>query len=194
VSSVAAFVLPGLLERFTPNRVLPSSTALLSQVSNCIDRPAVAPVEYRIERKEKWLARGDGCRVLRPQSLRSWRCCGSAASSAPGVNIGSPGDAAVEAARAANDKSVSALDAIGTSGMNPDTLVQATNLAVINFATGGAEITPERRKGTATGSHVRQTTRSSADSRIVGSITPSSEDTQRDGCEEATAKGGTSWD
>ena len=60
-----------------------------------------------------------------------------------GTSIGSLGDAAVNAARAANDKAVSALSAIGTSGVNPDTVVQAMNLAVINFATGSAEIAPD---------------------------------------------------
>jgi outer membrane protein OmpA-like peptidoglycan-associated protein/uncharacterized protein YidB (DUF937 family) len=53
------------------------------------------------------------------------------------------GDAAVEAARVANDKAVSALRAIGTSGVTPDTLVHALNLAIINFPTGSAEIAPD---------------------------------------------------
>ena len=53
VGSVAAFLLPRIIGRLTPNGVLPSSTALLSQVTNYIDRPTdrptVAPMEHRIE-------------------------------------------------------------------------------------------------------------------------------------------------
>jgi outer membrane protein OmpA-like peptidoglycan-associated protein len=54
--------------------------------------------------------------------------------------IGSLGDAAVAAARSANDKALSALGAIGTSGVTSDAVLQAMNLAVINFATGSAEV------------------------------------------------------
>jgi outer membrane protein OmpA-like peptidoglycan-associated protein len=54
--------------------------------------------------------------------------------------IGTLGDAASGAARAANDRALSALNAIGTSGVSTDAVVQAMNLAVINFATGSAEI------------------------------------------------------
>jgi OmpA-OmpF porin, OOP family len=42
VSSAAAFLLPRLIGRLTPNGVLPSSAGLLSQVSSYIDRPAVS--------------------------------------------------------------------------------------------------------------------------------------------------------
>jgi OmpA-OmpF porin, OOP family len=49
-------------------------------------------------------------------------------------------DAAAEAVRTANDKALSALDAIGTSGVSADALVHAMNLAVVNFSTGSAEI------------------------------------------------------
>ena len=61
----------------------------------------------------------------------------------PGAKIDSLGDASVEAARAANDKALSALKAIGTSGVSPDAVVNAMNLAVINFATGSAEISAD---------------------------------------------------
>jgi outer membrane protein OmpA-like peptidoglycan-associated protein/uncharacterized protein YidB (DUF937 family) len=61
----------------------------------------------------------------------------------PGATIASLGDASVEAARVANDKALSALKAIGTSGVSPDAVVNAMNLAVINFASGSAEITPD---------------------------------------------------
>ena len=60
-----------------------------------------------------------------------------------GMTFASLRDAAVEASRAANDKALSALRAIGTSGANPDAIVQAMNLAVINFSSGGAEIAPD---------------------------------------------------
>ena len=62
------------------------------------------------------------------------------------VRIESLGDPAVEAARAANEKALSALKAIGTSGVSPDALVSAMNLAVINFQTGSAEIAPESQE------------------------------------------------
>jgi outer membrane protein OmpA-like peptidoglycan-associated protein len=55
--------------------------------------------------------------------------------------IGSLGDAAGDAVRAANDKARAALGAIGTSGVaSPTAVVQAMNLAVINFPTGSAQI------------------------------------------------------
>jgi OOP family OmpA-OmpF porin len=60
-----------------------------------------------------------------------------------GAKIESLGDPAEEAARAANDKALSALRAIGTSGVSPDALVNAMNLAVINFSTGSADIAPD---------------------------------------------------
>ena len=63
-----------------------------------------------------------------------------------GVSIGSLVDPAVEAARAANDKALSALRAIGTSAVSPDALVSAMNLAVINFQTGSAEIAPDSQE------------------------------------------------
>jgi outer membrane protein OmpA-like peptidoglycan-associated protein/uncharacterized protein YidB (DUF937 family) len=56
------------------------------------------------------------------------------------TRIDSLTDAAAEAVRTANDKALSALDAIGTSGVSADALVDAMNLAVINFSTGSAEI------------------------------------------------------
>jgi outer membrane protein OmpA-like peptidoglycan-associated protein len=57
-----------------------------------------------------------------------------------GMTVGSLADPAVAAVRAANDKALSALRAIGTSGVNPNAVVQAMNLAVINFQTGSAQI------------------------------------------------------
>jgi outer membrane protein OmpA-like peptidoglycan-associated protein len=63
-----------------------------------------------------------------------------------GATIESLADPALEAARAANDKALSALGAIGTSGVSPDAVVNAMNLAVINFPTGGAEVTPESQE------------------------------------------------
>jgi outer membrane protein OmpA-like peptidoglycan-associated protein len=55
--------------------------------------------------------------------------------------IGTLGDAANDAVRAANEKARAALGAIGTSGVSsPAEVVQAMNLAIINFPTGSAQI------------------------------------------------------
>jgi outer membrane protein OmpA-like peptidoglycan-associated protein/uncharacterized protein YidB (DUF937 family) len=54
--------------------------------------------------------------------------------------VGSLGDAAGDAVRAANVKALSALDAIRTSAVTPTALVEAMNLAIINFPSGSAEI------------------------------------------------------
>jgi hypothetical protein len=46
-----------------------------------------------------------------------------------------------DAARTANDRAIAALGAIGTSGVSsPNSVVDAMNLAVINFASGSAQI------------------------------------------------------
>ncbi len=58
----------------------------------------------------------------------------------PQATVGSLGDAALTAVRAANDKALSALGAIGTSGVSSDAIVRAMNLAVINFSSGSADI------------------------------------------------------
>ena len=63
------------------------------------------------------------------------------------ATIGSLGDAAGDAVRVANEKALSALGAIGTSGrVSPDEVVQAMNLAIINFSSGSAEIAPDSRE------------------------------------------------
>jgi outer membrane protein OmpA-like peptidoglycan-associated protein/uncharacterized protein YidB (DUF937 family) len=59
------------------------------------------------------------------------------------ATVGTLGDPAVDAVRTANDRAVSALSAIGTSGVSPDSVVHAMNLAIINFSTGSAEISPD---------------------------------------------------
>jgi OmpA-OmpF porin, OOP family len=59
--------------------------------------------------------------------------------------IGTLGDPAVDAMRAANDRAVSALTALGTSGVAADSVVQAMNLAIINFQTGSADVPAESR-------------------------------------------------
>jgi OOP family OmpA-OmpF porin len=56
------------------------------------------------------------------------------------ATIGTLTDPATEAVRAANDKAVTALKALGTSGVAPDAVVQAMNLAIINFPSGSAQI------------------------------------------------------
>jgi OOP family OmpA-OmpF porin len=55
------------------------------------------------------------------------------------ASIGSLGDAASDAVRTANDQALAALGALGTS-VSAATIVQAMNLAIINFATGSAQI------------------------------------------------------
>lgn len=248
VVSVAAFLLPRLVRRLTPNGVLPSSSALLSHVSRYIEVPAAAsrptpPAEHRIERTAgipAWLpwaavavlalaallwmrgagraadpqltianrdgrvtysgvVRDDTTRFTIVSALEKTFGKGSvtgdlqvdrrvtraawlprldelvAAVRTPGVDlsltgntlnvggwvsaadhqaligklqgafgsgmtVGSLADPAVAAVRAANDKALSALRAIGTSGVNPNAVVQAMNLAVINFQTGSAQI------------------------------------------------------
>src|SRR5262245_9125762 len=57
-----------------------------------------------------------------------------------GAAIGTMGDAALDAVRAANDRAVGALTALGTTGVSPDAVVQAMNLAIINFPSGSADI------------------------------------------------------
>jgi outer membrane protein OmpA-like peptidoglycan-associated protein len=64
----------------------------------------------------------------------------------PQAAIGSLGDPAGEAVRTANDKALSALRAVGTSGASPDELVRALNLAIINFPSGGSEIPADARE------------------------------------------------
>jgi len=49
-------------------------------------------------------------------------------------------DAAAEAVQAANGRALSALGAIGTTGGSPEALVDAMNLAIINFPSGSAEL------------------------------------------------------
>ncbi len=55
------------------------------------------------------------------------------------------GDAADDAARVANAKAVAALKAVGTSGKTTEQVIQAMNLAVINFPSGSAEIPTDAR-------------------------------------------------
>ena len=252
VSSVAAFVLPRMLSRLTPNGLLPSSAALKSQISHYVDRPIERPAErLELEDREEragsarwlpwavgaaltlallgWLSMRGPVGTIEPQLTLSNRDGKISYSGVvrtevtrsvivkelrttfgehningdirvernvkfagwmprldellgvvktPGVDlslkgddvkiggwlsaadrqvltnklhgifgagstIGYLGDAAVEAARAANDKAGSALGAIGTSGVSTGALESAMNLAVINFATGSARIAPE---------------------------------------------------
>jgi outer membrane protein OmpA-like peptidoglycan-associated protein len=262
VSSVAAFLLPRIVGRLTPNGVLPSSTSLRYQVADYVDRPAVAPAAPRAERHDPRTERYDGrmeredtrpgwgwllwataallalaaflwwrapmgthdpqltlsnrdgqvrySGVVRDEATRTaildalarnfgeanisgnlrvdpnvrpagWSARADGLFSAlktpgvdvtltgdrvnvggwlsaadrhavisrlrgalgTGVSIGSLGDAAAEATRAANDTAVAALRAIGTTGVNPDNLVESLNLAVINFGRGSAAIPSE---------------------------------------------------
>ena len=56
------------------------------------------------------------------------------------ATIGTLTDRALEAVRTANDKATSALTALGTSGVEAPALVDAMNLAIINFPSSSAEI------------------------------------------------------
>src|SRR5262245_41865265 len=47
VAPAAAFLLPRMIGRLTPNGVLPSNSEILSQVSSYIDEPVVSPVARR---------------------------------------------------------------------------------------------------------------------------------------------------
>jgi outer membrane protein OmpA-like peptidoglycan-associated protein len=246
VTSALSFLLPKVIGRLTPGGVLPSNSALLSQIASYVERPGVrarpAAVEHP-EKKRGWpvwlpwaalaalslaalmwfrapagtidptltlsnrdgkvtysgLVRDEATRTTTVNALRTTfgdaNISGDlrvdpnvrraawlprvgdlfAALKTPGVEfsmngdainlggwlsaadrqaisnrlrgvfgaqaaIGSLGDAASEAVRAANDRALSALDAVGTSGASPDALVQAMNLAIINFPSGSSEI------------------------------------------------------
>jgi OOP family OmpA-OmpF porin len=249
VTTALTFLLPKLIGRLTPNGLLPSTTALRSQISSQIDRPFVSPVEHRPDetRRKIWpawlpwaaatalavagvlwlrtaagtidpqltistrdskvtysgLVRDEATRTAIVNGLRTTfgeanidgnlRIDGNvkpvtwlprlpdllASLKTPGVefslngntidlggwfsaadrqalgdklrgifgaqaSIGSLRDAAGDAVRVANEKALSALGAIGTSGrVSPDALVQAMNLAIINFSSGSAEIAPD---------------------------------------------------
>jgi OmpA-OmpF porin, OOP family len=242
VSSVAAYLLPKLIGRLTPNGLLPSLGTLRSQVSNYIEGPTVSAVEPREDRRAwpawvpwtaaallalgTWIWFRPPAGTIDPQLTVANRdgkvtCSGlvrddatrmaivntlgttfgeanvdcslrvdrnvkraawlprvndlSAALKVPGAElslngdalslggwlsaserqaltdrlhgifgaqatIGSLRDVAAETVRASNDKALSALHAIGTSGVSPNAVVEAMNLAVINFPTGSAEI------------------------------------------------------
>ena len=244
VTSAVAFMLPKLIGRLTPKGVFPSTSALRSEVSSYIDRPAVSTFETREPEVERrgwgwlpwaavaalafgallWLRAPAG--AIDPQLTLSNRdgkisysglvrdsatrtaivnALGTtfgeanisgdvridsnvkravwlprlddlfAALKKPGVEfsltgdtiglggwlsaadrqalsdnlrgifgaqtaISSLGDAAVDAVRVANTRALSALGAIGTSGVSPNALVQAMNMTVINFPSGSTEI------------------------------------------------------
>ena len=59
------------------------------------------------------------------------------------ATVGSLGDVAESARRAANEKALSALEAIGTTGVSPDAVVRAMNLGIINFPTGSAQLSAD---------------------------------------------------
>lgn len=60
------------------------------------------------------------------------------------ATIDSLGDPASEAVRAANERAISALGAVGTAGTSSSAVVEAMNLAIINFPTGSSEIPEEQ--------------------------------------------------
>ncbi len=245
VSAAATYLLPKIIGRLTPNGVLPSNSALLSQVSRYVDRPVPAQT-YHVERSRGWprwvpwaaaallalvawlafrgpagtidpqlaLSNRDGkitysglvrdektrtsivnalnktfgesnvegtLRVDRNVKRTDWVPQAdnlAAVMNTPGVDfslngntvrvggwvsadsrqaladrlhgifgarstIGALGDPAVEAVRSANERAISALGAVGTSGTSPTAVVEAMNLAIINFPTGSSEIPAE---------------------------------------------------
>ncbi|RPI56035.1 MAG: DUF937 domain-containing protein [Acidobacteria bacterium] len=241
VSSATAYLLPRLIGRLTPNGVLPSRNALLSQISGYVDRPVPAPV-HQVERRGwprwvpwaaaallalvAWLAFRGPAGTIDPQltlSNRNGKITYSglvrdeatrstivnalqttfgegnvdgtlrvdrnvkraewlphadnllAVLKTPGTDVAlngntvsvggwlsaaqretiasqlrnifgeqstirSLGDPAAEAVRTANEKAISALGAVGTSGTSASAVVDAMNMAIINFPTGSAEI------------------------------------------------------
>jgi OOP family OmpA-OmpF porin len=62
----------------------------------------------------------------------------------PQATIDSLGDPSAEAVRAANERAISALGAVGTAGTSSSAVVDAMNLAIINFPTGSSEIPEEQ--------------------------------------------------
>lgn len=58
----------------------------------------------------------------------------------PAASIGTLADAEADAVRAANHRALTALRAVGTSGVRPDALIEALNMTVINFPSGSARI------------------------------------------------------
>jgi OmpA-OmpF porin, OOP family len=244
-ASALAFLLPKVMGVLTPNGVLPSSSALLSQLSGYLDRPFVTVVDRKEEKWEwpswlpwavavllalvgwLWLRQPAGTvnpqltlnnrdgrvtysGLVRDEATRTTivRALNTAFGEAnvsgdvridrnvkpatwlprlndlftsvksPGVDLTLNGDAvnlggwispadrqvisdkvrgvlgatatigtltdpAMETVRAANDKAVTALKALGTSGVAPDAVVQAMNLAIINFPSGSAQISAD---------------------------------------------------
>jgi OmpA-OmpF porin, OOP family len=244
-TSALAFLLPKVMGLLTPNGVLPSSSALTSQLSGYLDRPFVTAVDRKEEKRGwpswlpwaaaallalvgwLWLRQPAGTvdpqltlnnrdgkvtysGLVRDEDTRTTivRALNTAFGEAnvsgdlridrnvkpatwlprlndlftsvksPGVDLTLNGDAvnlggwvspadrqamsdkvrgilgatatigtltdpAMEAVRAANDKAVTALKALGTSGVAPDAVVQAMNLAIINFPSGSAQISVE---------------------------------------------------
>jgi outer membrane protein OmpA-like peptidoglycan-associated protein len=143
LSAALTFMLPKLIGLLTPKGVLPSSTALRSQVAGYLDRPSVTTVEQRVE--------ATAARASRPRWL-PWAAAGALALAAllmlraSGTTdrqlTASNRDGKITYSGAVRDESITTPAAIGTSGVTvtPDSVVQAVNQSIINFATGSAEI------------------------------------------------------
>ena len=130
VTTMLTFLLPKLLGRLTPGGLLPSSAALQTRIAEYDARGAGA-IEQSVKasRWPDWLPWASVA-VLAFAGLFMLR--GSSGT----------GDAAA-AVRSANDKALSALGAIGTSGVSADALARALNIAIINFTSGSAAIPPD---------------------------------------------------
>jgi len=161
VTSVLTFLLPRLIGLLTPDGVLPSSHALRSRFSGYIAGSAKLPVAPRVEhtaegRSWHWVSWAAAV-VLAAVAAFFWMRAPAGTvdpqltlsnndgtiTHSGGVRDGDTrapiplGDAAKDAVRDTGDR---ALSAIGTSGISTDELVQAMNLAIINFPSGSAEL------------------------------------------------------
>ena len=161
VTSVLTFLLPRLIGLLTPGGVLPSNHALRSHFSGYIAGSAKLPVVPRVEhvaeaRSRHWMSWAAAAVLavlaaffwmrspagtVDPQltlSSNDGRITHSGGARGGDALTSIPlGDAAADAARVAGDR---ALSAIGTSGSSTDELVQAMNVAIINFPSGSAEL------------------------------------------------------
>ena len=81
----------------------------------------------------------------------------------PGVTFSALTDKATETAQAANQRAISALDALG-SQHSPQQVIDVLNLAVVNFSSGSAEIPSDARRLILTGAQALKA--AAADTRI----------------------------
>ncbi len=161
VTSVLTFLLPRLIGLLTPGGVLPSSHALRSRFSGYIagsaGLPAAPGAEHMAKgRSSHWMSWAAAA-VLAVLAAFFWMRAPAGTvdpertlsnndgriTYSGGVRDGDTrtsiplSDAAADVPRVAGDQ---ALSAIGTSGSSTGELVEAMNLAIINFQSGSAEL------------------------------------------------------